>query len=161
MDETQLVFIGFNYFTGAVEIVVLNFGQIKPFCEKHEAPYSVYSGHSKLEVLEHFRRKNASITKNISFSRCVSNEVDFFGSRKCYDSLVLLTLAPCAILFVSIALIAIPSKKSVTLPSPKYHQSGSPIVQTIKLGVIAGVIRSMWYFGDGKVTRFLLGILRK
>ena len=68
MDETQLVLIGFNYFTGAVEIVVLNFGQIKPFCEKHEGSYSVYSGHSKLEVLEHFRRKNASITKNISFS---------------------------------------------------------------------------------------------
>ena len=73
MDETQLVLIGHRHWSltsniivnTSAKIAVLDFGQIKPLCEKHQGPYTAYSGHSKSEVMELFRRNNVDITKSI------------------------------------------------------------------------------------------------
>jgi hypothetical protein len=93
MDETQLVFIGPNYFTGAAKIAVLDFGLIKPFCKNHQGSHSFFSN-SELEVLEQFPRNKASIAKNIPFYRCVSY-VKYAG-RKYSNLCNWLAISACA-----------------------------------------------------------------
>jgi hypothetical protein len=93
MDETQLVFIGHRHWfygystlsitvTSSAKIAVLDFGQNKPFCEKHPRSYSVLSAYRELGVLEYFPRNYASITRNIPCYRSESYSVTSAGSRK-------------------------------------------------------------------------------
>jgi hypothetical protein len=84
MDETQLVLIGYQHGRIDTEIAVLDFGRMQQFCHKHQQEsYHVWSGYRKLKVLPYRPRNYASITRDIPFSRCVSNWSKFTESRIC------------------------------------------------------------------------------